>query len=321
MPALPDLELPGHCDFRFWTPPAGAIVPVGPEAVPVPLPLVPLPIRRADSETGEPDANTIGAGVYDYLRQFPDCRHNRVFAELLRDAFSHYLADLGAQLVMLDAKEVDAPYLRRKVSYLKILALLQPASAGLQQQLGLNCFHLALSFSEMGASRSHLQQALGHLQRARDFAPNDATTLNLLGRVDYLFGDYPAARRSWLTLLELLPAGEARTELAAKTAELDGAEPPEHPLVEDLEAVGVALTLCGEGDFAGARSILDGLEEAAVLTRELPSSEFFYLLGLCRARTGDPAGAFAAFDQALVLDPDYQPATAARERILEGRQP
>ncbi len=303
-------------EYRFWTPPTGTTVAVGPEERPVPLPTVALPVHRRALLEGAPSADAIGGGVYDYLRQYPDCNHNRIYAELLRDAYPHYLADLGAHVVMLDRKEVDPPYIRRKINYLKILSLLDPDNAGLQQQIGLAWFHLALNYAEMSSSRSHLQQALKHLQLALERQPHDSTTLNVLGQADFLLGDYPAATRSWRLLLDLLEPSPAREALAAKLERITAAGMPEHALVEDLEAVGAALELCGEGAFGEARKLLDRLEERGQLPQELPAAEFYFLLGLCREKTGEAGGAFAAYDQALELDPGYQPALEGRERIL-----
>ena len=306
-------------DYRFWTPPAGTTVPVGAEERPVTLPNIPLPVHRQALAQGSPSADAIGNGVYDYLRQFPDCNNNRVYAELLRDAYPHFLADLGAHVVMLDHKEVDPPYVKRKINFLKILALLEPGNPGLQQQIGLAWFHLALSYTEMSASRSHLQQTLKHLQRALELQPGDPASLNVLGQADYLLGDYPAAQRSWGQLLEQMQPSGARQTLAAKVARLESADMPERALVEELEMVGQALELCGHEEFGEARKLLDELEEQGALPQELPAAEFHFLLGYCREKTGDAAGAFAAYDQALAIDADYQQAVAGRERILEGR--
>ena len=84
-------------------------------------------------EAGDPSDDAIGNGLYDYLREFPDCLRNRSYAELLRDAYPHFLADLGAQILMLDHKEVDSTYIRRKITYMKILALLDSENVGLLQ--------------------------------------------------------------------------------------------------------------------------------------------------------------------------------------------
>ncbi|WP_066727292.1 tetratricopeptide repeat protein [Desulfuromonas sp. DDH964] len=315
MPDIQEGAPMGRGDFRFWTPPAGFTVKVGPEERPVVLPDLPLPLKR-QLQTGEaPAADAIGSSLYDYLRQFPDGANNRQYAELLRDAWPHYLADLGAMALMLDHKEVDPPYVKRKINALKILALLEPENAGLHQQIGMACFHLALNYQEMSSSRQHLQQALKHLHLALEHRPGDPASLNLLGQTDFLLGDYPAAARSWRQLHDHLAPSPAREALAARLERITRAGMPDHPLVEELEAVGHALELCGEERFAEARLLLDQLEEQGELPRELPAAEFYYLLGVCRERTGEPAGAFDAFSKALELDSDYQPARDGIERI------
>lgn len=306
----------GILQYRFWTPPAGTTVPVGPEERPVPLPEIPLPVHREVLVKGAPDGNAVCQGVYDYLRQFPDCPHNRAYAELLRDAFPHYLADLGSQIVMLDHKDVDPPYVRRKINYLKILALLDPEQAGLQQQIGLAWFQLALTFAEMGDSRHHLLQAMNHLGRALDLVPGDTATLNLLAQIDYFLGDFPAARRRWQQVLEGIEDPALQRGIEVHLGRLDNPEPPAHPLVDEFEAIGAALELCGRRAFDEARGILDRIEEQGQFPRELPTAEFFYLAGLCREKTGDAAGAFAAFDRALEIDPGYGPADEGRQRLL-----
>jgi len=308
----------GSLAFRFWTPPPGFSVTAGADEHAVPVPEVPLPVHREVLAAGSPGREDIGQGLYDYLRQFPDCRNNRVYAELLRDAFPHFLADLGAQAVMLDHKEVDPPYVKRKINALKILALLDPGNGPLQQQIGLAWFQLALTFSEMGDSRRHFQQAMIHLGRALEVNPDDPAGLNALARIDYFLGDFPAAARRWRRAMESADDPGMRAALEQNLARVADAEFPEAPLIDEFEAVGAALELCGAGRFVQALKILDRLEEQGRLAIEFPTAEFFYLLGLCREKTGDPGGAFAAYERALELAPDFQPAREGRERVLPG---
>lgn len=230
-------------DFLFWTPPPGWTVAVGPEQRAIPLSELPLPIHRQDLEKGPPDDNAIGQGIYDYLRQCPDTAHNRHYAELLRDAYPHYLADLGAQVAMLDHKEVDAFYVRRKLAGMKILALLDPENPGLWQQMGMIGYELALTFSELASCRQHLLNAMGFLQRALKLQPKSPATLNYLAQIDFYFGDYPMAAQRWGEIVKELgdiPAGHA---LAAKIRRIEEGKVPDHSLVDDLEAVGSTGTL------------------------------------------------------------------------------
>ncbi len=305
--------------FQLWTPPAGRVVTVGPEAAEVPLPAVPLPIRREDLQGGEPSDDAIGLGIYDYLRHFPDCPHAGDYARLLGDAFPHYVADLGAQIVMLEHKEVDAPYVRRKIAGMKILALLDPDNPWLQQRLGMAQYELALMFTELRDCRRTLLGAMGHLQRSLKHLPDNPTSLNYLGQVDYLLGDYPAAVRRWRGIVDQLENGATREAFAVKIARIESGEVPDHPLVDDLEVVGRAMELYGRGEIEEALMILEQVEEAGALVAELPSAQFHHLLGMCRLRSGDPGTALVALEKALEIDPDYQPAQEAKDQIIDGR--
>lgn len=303
--------------FVLWTPPPERPVRTGADQVPVCLPAVPLPIGREDAGSEITD-DAIGRGIYDYLRQFPDCPHNATYAALLRDAFPHYIADLGAQIVMLDRREADPPYVRRKITLLKILALLEPDNPGLLQKLGVACYHVGLAFSQLPTCRSDLLSALEYLQRSRKLHPDDPATLSCLGQIDFLLGDYPGAARHWQKAAERLPSGPQRAGLERNRTRIRLGDVPGHPLIDDLERMGEALVLFADGDVGGVRLILERLEEEGTLPAEFPSPEFYYLLGLCRERLDDPGGSFEAFDKALEIDPGYLPAVQAKERILEG---
>lgn len=303
-------------EYLLWTPPAGRAIETGADRHPVALPPLPLPLHRKDL-AGEPTSEAIGRGLYDYLRQFPDCPHNVVYAELLRDGFPHYIADLGAHIVLLEHKEVDAPYIRRKLTSLKILALLQPENPGLFQQIGIVHLELALLFSELKDCRRQLLGAMGALQRSLLLQPNNPFCLNQLGQIDFFFGDYPAAVRRWRQVVELLADGPVQRALGEKIERVAGQPMPEYPLVDDLEAIGDALECYGEGDLRGALTILERLEEEGRVLKEVPSADFYYLLGMCRGRSGDPAGAFAALESALLLNPAHAPAQQAKDRLLD----
>ncbi|PLX81927.1 MAG: hypothetical protein C0617_15520 [Desulfuromonas sp.] len=305
-------------NFVLWTPPKDATVEVGPEQNEVPLPKVPLPVKQEDLSDGEPDSNAIGQGLYDYLRQFPDCEFNTVYAGLLRDAFPHFIADMGAQIVMLEHKEVDAPYVRRKITYMKILSLLDPENPGLLQRLGISFFDVGTMFSELDNCRLDLLKALGYLQRSLKYLPNDPTTLNYLGQIDFFLGDFPGAARRWQGVVDRLEAGPTRDALESRIEQILQQEIPDHPLIDDLEAAGEALKACGEKDFETARQILERLEEEGVFLENFSSPQFFYLLGVCREKGGDLGGAFEAFEKALEIDPDMEKAIKGKDRIIDG---
>lgn len=316
---LPSSEEPASSDFLFWTPMHGATVEIGADRQPFPLPILPLPVHRQALAEGSPDDAGIGQGLYDYLRQFPDCAHNTSYAELLRDAYPHFLADMGAHILMLENKDVDGHYIRRKLSYLKILVLLDPENVGLLQSVGITCYDLGMTFSEFGQSRKHLLGALGYFQRAHRLQPANGFLLNYLAQTNYLLGDFPLARQLWQNLVPQLPEGPARSALAQKVAAIDAGRIPDHPPVDDLEMVGLAMACYGNQEIAAACEILERLEEEGTMVREFPSPEFFYFLGVCRSRTGDQGGAFAALEEALGLDSEHEPSLQARDRLQEGK--
>jgi len=303
--------------FLLWIPEEGRSLAVGAQRRDMSLPHIPFPIHKEDLVDDGPSDDGVGRGVYDYLRQFPDCPRNVDYAELLREAFPHYLSDLGAQIVLLDNKEVDAPYVLRKITYMKIFSLLDPANGGLLQRLGMACYEISHMFPELGRSRYHLLAALGYFQRSLKSLPGDLTSLNYLGQIDFILGDYPEAARHWTDVISAMEEGADRDALRLKLDRIGAQKVPDHPLADDLEAIGEAMELYGEGRICEARMILDRLEEEGTVAAEFPSPEFYYLLGMCRGKAGEPGGAFEAFEKALEIDPDYAPALEGKNSILD----
>lgn len=200
--------------FVFWQPPVGRSVYVGPEQRPVPLPDTPLPIKITDmAEEGDPTDHAIGQGVYDYLRAFPDCLDNVAYAELLRDGYQHFLADLAAHAVMLDQKDVEPAYIFRKLTCLKVLRLLEPENVGLLWQLSQGFYGLVMTFTELHEVRRYLLDAMRFGQAVIKQDPNHIAALNLLAEIDVLFGDYPTAIIRFERMLELVPGAEMRGQI------------------------------------------------------------------------------------------------------------
>lgn len=303
-------------DFLFWTPGIDDVVLVGPEQRPVPLPQQPLPIyARSVREGGRPDDDTLGAGIFEYLRRYPDCEGGYYLADLLRSAYPHYLGDIAAQVIMIEEKEVDAPFLRRKITGLKILALLE-ARPQLLFQLGRCYFELATMFSELPHCRQHLLAAREYLHRSLRLDPEHPASLNLLAQIEAWFGRCDEAFRLWQQAANLVeePTRSALLQRSADLRSFSG----ESPFIDELEALGTTLVLIAERDFAEALTILEHLQEQGRVMAELPSAEFYYLLGHCRQECGDPEQALLAYVHALELDPDFLPAKTAFDRIIQG---
>jgi len=301
-------------NYFFWTPEEGNVVLIGPEQDEIPLPKIPLPIKSDLCSDGTPSDDAIGTSLYDYLRQFPDCALNREYAEILRDAYPHFLADLGSQIVMLDHKDVEAPYVKRKIVCMQILLLLDPQNRGLLLQLGINFYELGLMFPELPNCRAHFTRAMRYLSEVG----NDPAALNYLARLDLLMGDYPKAIQRWEQVRDAVADDATRAAISDQITALSTMDEPEKPLLEDLEAIGTAMQMMAGHDIETAKRILERLEEENIVTIQFPNPEFYYMLGVCRERTGDLGGAFAAYDQALTLEPGHAPSLEGQERVSGG---
>lgn len=303
-------------NFIFWQPPAGHVVHFGADQEEFALPQIPLPVKIKDIEGEEhPSDNAVGEGIYDYLREFPDCQDNTAYAEILRDAYSHYLADLGAQAVMLDAKDVESSYVYRKLTYLKILFLLEPDNVGLASQLAQGFYDLAMTFTELAQVRRYLLQSMRYGQAIIKNSPDNTLALNLLAEIDILFGDYPTATTRLNRLLALQEDDAVKERVQERIDTCMAVGFPDHPLVDDLEQIAHVMELYSVGNFTLATEIMERLEEDEYFVSELKSADFLCLLGMCRLKTNDTAGAFDALTQAVELDPEHEKAKELLDSI------
>ena len=307
--SVPENLAPDH--FVFWQPPVGHVVEVGAEPLVVVLPNYPLPVLRAGFAEEPPTPDQIGQGAYDYLRRFPDCEGNSIYAGLLRDAFPHFLTDLAAQVVMLDAKDVESAYVLRKLTGLKILRLVDPANVGALRQLCRGFFDLALDFAELANCRAHLLEAMRYGQELLRLAPEDPHALSLLAEIDLLFGDVPAALNKLQRLQQLIDDAEVVRQVELRRAELSRQPYAEVAIVDELEGVAAAMELHLSGDNRAATALLEQIEEQGRLQQVLPSANFYCLLAYCRQGCGDPAGATVALHKALEIEPGHAAALAA----------
>jgi len=308
-------------EYRFWLPPEGMTLTTGPDNEEVAVPQIVLPVHVKDlEETSNPSEKAIGDGLYDYLRRFPDCPKADEYAKIIKAAYPFYFADLGSQIIMLEAKEVDPPYIRRKINMLKILALVETENFGLLQRIGIAYFELALIYTELINVRRELGDARLWLEKARRLQKDDIGNLNYLAQICYFNGAYPQAKLYWKIIAEKLEDGEPKSELLDRVARIETNQLPEQPLIEKLEAIGIAMEHYHVEEYPEACIIMERLEEEGTLPAELPNPEFFYFLGLCREKTDELAAAFESFSKTLELDPQHEAAQEGLDRIAESNE-
>ncbi|WP_303721631.1 hypothetical protein [Malonomonas rubra] len=308
-------------EYSFWLPPDGMTLTTGPDNEEIVVPQILLPVHNnALKKSPQPSEKMIGEGIYDYLRRFPDCPKADKYAQILKTAYSFYFADIGSQIIMLEAKEVDPPYIRRKINLMKILALVEPENFGLLQRIGIAYFELSMIYSELINVRREMAAARQWLEKARRLQPDEIGNLNYLAQICYFTGAYPQAKLYWRIIADKLEEGESKSELLKRIERIETEQMPEQPLIEKLEAIGAAMEHYHIEEYAEACIIMERLEEEGTLLCELPNPEFFYFLGLCREKTEELAAAFESYNKVLELAPQHEAAREALDRLLDANE-
>ena len=308
-------------EYAFWLPEEGLTITTGPDNAEIAVPQILLPIHAADLQNApNPSEKMIGEGIYDYLRRFPDCPNNSEYARILKAAYPFYISDLGSQIIMLEAKEVDPPYIRRKINMLKIFALIDADNFGLLQKIGSAYFELALIYTELINVRREFSVARLWLEKARRIQPEELSNLNHLAQICYFSGGYPQAKLYWQIIHDKLEDSPSKVELATRIEKIVSGNLPKQPMIDSLENIGVAMEHYNVKEYAEACIIMERLEEEGSLPAELPNPEFFYFLGLCREKTEALAAAFESFNKVLELDPQHEAAQQALDRIVDGNR-
>ena len=279
---------------------------------------LPIPLLDEDYETldGEPSYDVVGRGIYQALRANPDCSFCERYAALLRDAYPHFLAELASNAIMLDGKDVEVPYLDRKINCLKVLALLEPENAGLPLEIGKTFLDRGLRLSALHLSTVSLYRAEHFLRRAVSFAPDDRNARRLLGEVCYLLGKYDDAAGLWRDIVAGSGAGDAGG-LAGRLARIEEGRLPLIPTVDYLEAVGVAFSQFQAGDFEESLAILQDVVRDPVFREEFAVAEIHSVMGKCFAELGMPKYAEEEFREALKIDPDHEESRSRLAHLTE----
>lgn len=276
--------------IRYFAPPAGYLLSGRDGRVSLTwLDKPPIPLLEDDfiALAGEvvPDYDMVGRGIYQALRLNPDCTGAAEYAGVLREAYPHIVSDLGGQIIMLEAKEIDTPYLDRKINFLKIMALLDPDNAGLPLEI-------ARAYVDKGTRLSSMQYAVTcwyaaekQLKAALKLNPDDHHAAYEYGETLYVLGRYEQAAEVWSDIIHLLePADRARVE--ARVAGILAGKIPVVPPLDYLTALSVAVEQHHSGLVDDAAAIIKDVLADSVFAEQFPLNEVYFLLGTCYQEIG-----------------------------------
>lgn len=249
----------------------------------------PIPLLDEDFDalqTGAmPDYDMVGRGIYQALRHNPECAFASEYAALLKEAYPHIVSELGGQIIMLDAKEVDTPYLDRKINFLKIMSLLDPANAGLPLEI-------ARTFSDKGTRLATLHQAVTswynaekYLAKALEINPEDRHAAYEYGEALYVLGRYEKSAEVWSGVLPHFEAAE-RAKVENRIAGILAGKLPLVPPLDYLTALSLAVEAQHAGRHDEAAAIIEDVLSDPVFAEQFPMNEVYYLLGTCYQEIG-----------------------------------
>ena len=277
----------------------------------------PLPLLEQDFQAlaGEiPGYDAVGRGIYQTLRTDPGCLHCERYAQLLKDGYPHYLSELASNILMLGEKDVEVPYLDRRGKILRIFALMEPEDPHFPLEIGATLLEKGCRFSALQLSTVTLYKSLAYLEHALELAPGDPKASSTLAEVCFLLGKYDRAASLWRGLLPVV-SETAAAELNARLDRIGKGELPRVPAVDYLEAIAGALSLRDEGAYHEAAAILNDIMADAYFACDFPMPEIPYLLALCCIDLGGAGDARGYLRQALKMNPDFQEAKSALEKL------
>jgi len=296
--------------ITYFYPAAGAVLTGRDGMVAIPLGKFPLPLLQEDFSVEAPSYDAVGRGISQLLRANPDARFADRYAALLRDAYPHLLAEMATHLVMFDKKDVDLPYLDRKIALLKIFSLLEPENSRFPLEIGATFFEKGMTLAALGNTTLHLFSAEKFLRKACQLAPDDIQIRNILGEVCYLLGKYQDAAAFWETLLDAV-GPEDGEKIRSRTAAIAAGTAPAVPVVDYLQAVGVGLEAYQADDYEEAAAILKDVLDVVAAYDEFPLAEIHSVLGLGYVKLDIPKYAELYLREALHIRPGYREAAAA----------
>jgi len=282
---------------------------------------VPIPLCDEDftmlADSAVPDYDMVGRGIYEALRKNPDILHAPRYAAILKEGYSHYLAELGSLVLMLDRKDVDPVYLDRKITYLKIFRLLEPSNHRLFYEIGATYHRKGTTLDACREISYNLFKAEEYLLGAWELAPDDPEVVALLAEVSYILGRYDRAALLWGRLVGRLEGGEGE-KVSTWINRIQNGELPFVPVVDYLEATAVAFDLAQRTEYEEAAAILSDIMEDRGFREGYPFPELWCVLGRCHEALSVWDAARSCYREALALRPGYEEAAEGLDRIGRG---
>ena len=304
--------------ISYYHPPADFVLEGRDGKVAIPLNGVPIPLEDEYFATlGEstPSYDAIGTGIYTALRSNPDCQFNEFYAGLLKEAYPHLVSELATYIVMLDKKDVDVPYLDRKINYLKIVGLMQPDDYRVPMEIGMAYLDKGMQLSALQFTTVSLYRAEKFLARAVELQPNDLKALYNLGEVSYILGRYDAATALWTRALKGELTEEQSLTLKRRLQKIADGNLSPVPAIDYLEVVATAFTQYQEGEVEEAAALLLDVIDDSYFCEEFPIAEMWYILGLCYKQMAMPKYSEQYLGEALKINPECVEAQQALEGL------
>lgn len=295
--------------IRYYYSPDDAVLVFKDGKEQIPYGGMPVPLLEEDFATldGGPSYDAVGRGIYQALRSNPDCILCDQYAVLLRDAYPHYLAELASNAIMIDSKDVDVPYLDRKITCLKVLALLEPENPGLPLEIGTSFLDRGMRLSALHLATVSIYRAEHFLKRAYTLAPEDRNISRYLGEAYYLLGKYDEAVGFWRKAVDAADGPDAE-RLRERIDRIGAGKVPLIPPVDYLEAIGAAVGCHQTGNYEESIAIIQDILMDPVFSEEFPIPEIHCIMGKGFTALDMPKFAEEEFRQALAIDPSHEEA-------------
>jgi tetratricopeptide (TPR) repeat protein len=191
---------------------------------------------------------------------------------------------------MLDAREIELPYLDRKIALLKIMALIEPDNAGLWREIGRTLMEKGSRLEAAHLAVQSWYDAEQFMARALKLEADDLHTRYQYGEIHYMLGHYDQALTLWESLLTGCDETE-RKRIEARITAIRAGELPKVPPLDYLTALSVAFEQYQDDDVLEAAAIVEDVLADPVFCAQFPLAEVYRFLEQCHQKLNGRPGA------------------------------